>query len=185
MPAGVIITDASGTVAKNNEAMDRIWRREMLSTENIENHGYIAYHKDGREYKPEEWPLTRALLDGEKIVGEEMVILRGDGTKGTVHVSSAPIKDKTGKIIAGVVLDVDITDLKHAEEVLRENQTLLRAIMDSATDPVYVKDGESRILLANEALAKVVGKPLEEIIGRTDAEYYGNTTVGQILVSMI
>jgi PAS domain-containing protein len=104
MPVGVILTDASGEVVKNNEAMDKIWRRGMLPTENIESHGYVAYHKDGREYQPEEWPLSRALLYGEEIIGEEMLILRGDGTKGSVNVSSAPIKDETGQIIAGVVL---------------------------------------------------------------------------------
>jgi hypothetical protein len=50
-----------------------------------------------------------------------MLILRGDGTKGTVHVSSSPIKDKSGQIIAGVVVDVDITELKRA----RSRQVLL------------------------------------------------------------
>ena len=131
MPAGIILTDASGAVAKNNEAMDKIWRRKMLPTENIGNHAYVAYCNDDREYQPEEWPLTRALRDGETVVGEEMVILRGDGTKGTVHVSAAPIKDKTGQIIAGVVVDLDITERKRAEEALRESEAVLRSFFDN------------------------------------------------------
>ncbi|NTV29991.1 MAG: PAS domain S-box protein [Candidatus Omnitrophica bacterium] len=126
MPVGIIITDATGSVARNNEAMDKIWKREMLPNENTEKHGYVAYHKDGREYLPDEWPLSRSLQGGEDIVGEEMVILRGDGSKGVVHVSSSAIKDKNGKIIAGVVADVDITERKLAEDLLREDDARLR-----------------------------------------------------------
>ncbi len=125
MPAGIILTDASGEVAKNNEAMDKIWRREMLPTENIESHGYIAYYTDGREYQPEEWPLSRALLYGEEIVGEEMTILRGDGTKGMALVSSTPIRDETGQIIAGIVVDVDITERKQMEVALKKSENSL------------------------------------------------------------
>ncbi len=75
----------------------------------------------------------------------------------------------------------DITERKQAEESLRESQTLLRAVMDGTSDPVYIKDRESRIMLANQALAKVVGRPIEEIIGRTDSEYYDDPAVGQAL----
>ena len=120
MPVGVILTDAFGEVAKNNEAMDKIWRREMLPAENIKSHDYVAYHMDGLEYQPEEWTLSKALLNGEEIIGEEMLILRGDGSKGTVHVSSVPVRDKTGQIIAGIVVDVDITERKQAEEALKK-----------------------------------------------------------------
>jgi PAS domain S-box-containing protein len=116
MPVGIIITDASGSAARNNEAMDKIWRRKMHYTENIANHGYVANHPDGRQYELAEWPLTRSLQKEEKVICEEMVILRGDGTKGYIYASSTPVKDQNGQIIAGVVIDVDITELKKADQ---------------------------------------------------------------------
>ena len=85
------------------------------------------------------------------------------------------------KIIGATVVAHDITERKRAEKALRENQTLLNAIMESTPDPVYVKDDQSRIVMANPALAKVVGKPLEKILGRTDTEYYGDLATGQAL----
>jgi PAS domain S-box-containing protein len=78
-------------------------------------------------------------------------------------------------------LEAEIAAREKMGEALREKQTLLRAVMDGTTDPVYAKDRESRILMANEALAKVVGKPLEEIIGRTASEYHDTAAVGQML----
>ena len=166
MPAGIIVTDASGEVAKNNEAMDKIWRREMLPTENIESHGYVAYHTDGREYQPEEWPLSRALLNGEEIIGEEMTILRGDGTKGTVHVSSVPVRDETGQIIAGIVVDVDITERKRTEEMLRLSEE--RFAKAFATNPAAIamtrlEDG--LIMEVNDTWLTMFGYSRDEVIG--------------------
>ncbi len=88
---------------------------------------------------------------------------------------------KDGKPEGAVVVAHDITERKKAEEALHRSNTLLNAIMESTPDPVYVKDDQSRILMANPALAKVVGKPLEKILGRTDSEYYGDLDTGQAL----
>ncbi|HVN97818.1 MAG TPA: ATP-binding protein [Syntrophorhabdaceae bacterium] len=73
------------------------------------------------------------------------------------------------------------TSLAEREAALRESQSLLRAIMENTSDPAYVKDAQSRILMCNPAMGKVVGKPLDEITGKTDSEYYGNPVVGEIL----
>jgi PAS domain S-box-containing protein len=70
---------------------------------------------------------------------------------------------------------------RRTDEALRHNQALVRSLLEGMPDPVYVKDRESRILLANPALALVAGKPLDELIGRTDTEYYGDAAVGQVL----
>jgi PAS domain S-box-containing protein len=161
MPAGIILSDALGTTAKNNTAMDRIWRRAMLRDENPQQHGYRAFHTDGREYELGEWPLTRALVKGEVTLGEEMTILRGDGTQGTVHVSSAPIRDKSGKIIAGVVIDVDISERKEMEEQLAYQAGLLAQVQDA----VIANDEQMRITYWN--------KVAEETFGWTEAEALG------------
>jgi PAS domain S-box-containing protein len=157
MPVGVILTDESGAVAKNNAAMDRIWKREMLPHENVESNHYIAYHKDGSEYRPEEWPLTRALRNAEDIVGEEMLILRGDGTKGTVLVSSSPIQDKSGQIIAGVVVDVDITDRKLAEDTLQTTLRRFYTVLSSMYSAVLLVTENNHVEFVNQAFCDAYG----------------------------
>jgi len=128
MPAGIILTNEMGSQAKTNDAMDKIWRRSMATHENINEHGYVAYHPDGTSYKPEEWPLTRALINNELVIGEEMTFLRGDGTLGTLLCSAAAAKDESGKTIAGVVIDSDITELRQAQNnVLYLNELAYKA----------------------------------------------------------
>ncbi len=166
MPAGVIITDASGAVAKNNEAMDRIWRRSMLPDENIDNHAYVGFHADGREYQFEEWPLTRSLRGGETIIGEEMTILRGDGTKGVIHISSAPIKDKNGNIVAGVVIDVDITERKRTEEALKSSERRFKDMFESSPIDMVLMNFDGTFIDINQAALDMHGfTSKDELIG--------------------
>lgn len=53
-----------------------------------------------------------------------------------------------------------------SSDVLRSPEWVLRAIMESATDAIILKDAEGRVLLANEASARVFGCPTEELIGQ-------------------
>ncbi|MGD0586354.1 MAG: PAS domain S-box protein, partial [Oryzomonas sp.] len=96
------------------------------------------------------------------------------------EVSNSPIHNADGTISKQAMI-TDITERKHAEGALHESETLLNAVMDGIPDPVYIKDQDTRILFANPAMARVVGKPLAEIIGRTAGEYFGDPGVGLAL----
>ncbi len=58
-----------------------------------------------------------------------------------------------------------------AEEALRESTRLLRAISDTSTDAIYAKDLSGRIRFANPATVEPLGKTLQDVLGRTEAEY--------------
>lgn len=75
----------------------------------------------------------------------------------------------------------DLIARVQAEDELRQSQSLLRAVMDGTPDAIYVKDKESRILMCNPALGIIVGSPVEDIIGKTDSEYYEDVSIGQLL----
>jgi PAS domain S-box-containing protein len=61
-----------------------------------------------------------------------------------------------------------------AEDALRDSNALLRAVTEGTDDWVYVKDRDGRLLLVNPAVCKAFGKPSEELIGKTLAEYVPN-----------
>jgi two-component system CheB/CheR fusion protein len=96
------------------------------------------------------------------------------------EVSNTPIHNSNGTISKQAMI-TDITERKQAEGALYESKILLNAVMDGIPDPVYIKDRDNRILFANPAMARVVGKPLAEIIGRTASEYFGDPDVGLTL----
>jgi PAS domain S-box-containing protein len=59
-------------------------------------------------------------------------------------------------------------------EELRDRKALLQAVIDGSPDAIFLKDREGRMLLANPATLVNVGKPAEECIGKTDAEFLPN-----------
>ena len=59
-----------------------------------------------------------------------------------------------------------------AEADLVRATDLLRAIGTCSADPIYAKDVEGRFLFANPAVLAIIGKPLDAVLGRTDAELH-------------
>lgn len=126
MPAGVMIAEApSGKLIMGNGQVAQILRHDFLPSASIEEYkAYKGFHPDGRPYEPQEWPLARSIITGEVVTNEEIEILRGDGTRGALNVSSAPICDSSERIVAGVVSFFDITERKQAEQ---ERERLLES----------------------------------------------------------
>jgi PAS domain S-box-containing protein len=75
----------------------------------------------------------------------------------------------------------DITDRTAADEALRRSETLLRTIMEATPDPVFLKDAECRMVLANAATLRLIGKPAERVIGKTDCEFYDDRSIGEAI----
>ncbi|PYX02289.1 MAG: hypothetical protein DMG86_07680 [Acidobacteria bacterium] len=123
MPCGVMIAEApTGTLLLANKQVEEILRQPFPQAANIEEHGALHFNK--QPFKPEEWPLARSLATGEVVTDEEVEYVRGDGTPVFLSVSSAPILDREGRIIAAVVTFFDLTHRKGTEEVLRSTEKL-------------------------------------------------------------
>ncbi len=58
---------------------------------------------------------------------------------------------------------------------------ILRAVIEGTTDAVFVKDLQGHYLMINSAGARFIGKPVEEIIGKTDLELFSSDTGQQIM----
>lgn len=57
-----------------------------------------------------------------------------------------------------------------SEETLQERNTLLNAIIEGTHDAIFVKDRQHRYLVINTAGARVFGKSVEEVVGKTVSE---------------
>lgn len=64
-------------------------------------------------------------------------------------------------------------ELKVQTEKAAEERILLRTLINSMPDYIYVKDRQSRFLIGNKFMAKIMGaNSPEEIISKTDFDYY-------------
>lgn len=122
IPAGVMICEApSGRILYENERIEKNFGHRIVPPNSIEEYSkWEGFHSDNRPYAPDEWPLARSILTGEVVSGEEISIKRSDGTCMTLLVASAPIRNKAGDILAGMVIDHDITDRKRSADELQK-----------------------------------------------------------------
>ena len=83
----------------------------------------------------------------------------------------APLHDKAGRIIGTFGFSRDVTELKTTEEALATKRGLLDVLLAGIPDPVFIKDRESRFLLANPAIAKMMGSTPAGLCGKRDADF--------------
>jgi len=114
--------------------------------------------------------ILQRIGRGEKIEYFETERVRKDGLSILVSVTVSPIRDPDGRIQGASTIARDITDRKRAEEALKASEALLRNVIDSSTDFIFVKDRELRIILCNQAYAQALGKSVAEITGKFDIE---------------
>jgi len=190
LPAGIAIAEApSGKLLMGNAEFERIWGHPFIPAGGIaEYHHYRGFHQDGRPYTPEEWPIARALLKGEIVAGEEVIIERRDGTRRHALHNAAPLRNSKGAIEAAVMTLVDITDLKRAQaEVHRAEdfrERLLGIVSHDLRNPLsaiiasasFLRDDESlsdrqlravqRIARSADRMARMIGDLLDFTRGR-------------------
>jgi PAS domain S-box-containing protein len=65
---------------------------------------------------------------------------------------------------------------------LRQNESLLRTVMDNSPDPIFLKNRDSQMLLANPATLAVWGRGANEVIGKTIQEYVAVLEVGRAIM---
>lgn len=66
----------------------------------------------------------------------------------------------------------NIDDRKQAEQALQEQEALLRSVIETAPDVIFMKDLQGHYRFVNSAFAQTLGKLPEEIVGKTDAELF-------------
>ncbi|EXJ15940.1 PAS domain-containing protein [Imhoffiella purpurea] len=64
----------------------------------------------------------------------------------------------------------ELVDTRTAE--LRRQSQSLRAIIDNIPHMIWLKDRDGRFMAANRATAEIAGRPIEDLLGRTDLDIW-------------
>jgi PAS domain S-box-containing protein len=87
---------------------------------------------------------------------------------------NAALFDALADQISGVLKrELLFQEQARAEQELARERNLLRSLIDNIPDFIYVKDAEGRFLMANLALARLIGvvSP-KELLGKTDFDFF-------------
>ncbi len=121
--------------------------------------------------------LVDQLANMERMISGEIAdftmekrFLHKDGSWVWANLTISPAWEKEDLFRQHIVIIQDITQSKKAREELHQKSTLLKNILDSSEDLIFVKDRELRNVLSNRSFASMLGKEPEELIGKTDEE---------------
>lgn len=103
----------------------------------------------------------------------EFELRRKDGSTFHVLLNAAAIYDEYGRYLQSRSTVYDISERKKAQQAVAEERNLLRTVIDTVPDFIYVKDLEHRRVLNNAAHTRLFnGSSPADMIGKTDAEFF-------------
>jgi two-component system sensor histidine kinase UhpB len=108
----------------------------------------------------------------EQVAGEQRM-LRKDGSMLWVNRTVVLVRTASGEPRHFIGVYEDITDRKAAETALAHERNLLRSVVDTVPDSLFVKDREGRYLLLNRFAMKIRGiRDLSEGLGRKVGDFH-------------
>lgn len=164
----IIVINGAGAVIEWNPAAEQIFgytRREVLGQalapliipEELRAshaHGMIRFFETG------EGPVL-----GRRI---EVPARRQDGQIFPCELTITPMEIDGASIFTAYLRD--LTERKAADEAVITSHNLLRAVVDTVPESIFVKDLSGRYVMMNAAGANVIGLPIENILGKNDWE---------------
>ncbi len=99
-------------------------------------------------------------------------IVHKNGQVRWVRSTVVPRRDDRGQFVAYDGLVSDITARKLAEEKLVKSEAFYHSLVENLPQNIFRKDLNERFTFANQNFCRMLGRPLEAIIGKNDFDFY-------------
>jgi PAS domain S-box-containing protein len=113
---------------------------------------------DGTAYPDDECSIYRAYREGVRVHVEDEVFWKRDGSSVPIEYWSYPVLEH-GVVKGAVVTFIDLSERRRSQEFIRD-------ILETVDEGFLVVARDYTILSANGALSRMVGAPLDAIVGR-------------------
>src|SRR3981081_3292146 len=112
LPVGIVIVDAQGSVVRSNAAHRTLWGISPQTTNWRDYDQWVGWNpRTGERIQPHEWAVARGLPPGEAVRGELVECQPFHGGPRRFYLNNAaPVRDTAGRIIGGVIAELDITE---------------------------------------------------------------------------
>jgi two-component system cell cycle sensor histidine kinase/response regulator CckA len=146
----------------------RIWGVEGDPRYSAPEEFFELVHPEDRGFY---WKAFDDLRHGVSPPEYEYRIIRPDGRLAWLQTKMKLLRDESGQPARVVGVTIDITQHKNAEVRLRYSQDMFRRVFTNAPLGMALCDpATTRILKANESLARMFGYSPDQMTGRTSAE---------------
>ena len=168
LPDHIYIKDKQSRYILANQSMVDYLKKKSLDELLLKTDHDLYKATEAQAFYDEEQAV---IASGQPLMNQEMQQQTADGNSHYLLRTKLPMHDNRGNIIGIIGIEHDVTELKQAEAILAQERNQLRTLIDTIPDAIYIKDTQSRYLLANKAAIRLLGaNNLEDILGRTDHE---------------
>jgi two-component system sensor histidine kinase/response regulator len=170
LPDNIFVKDTQGRII-----IDNVAHRILLGVAKPEeSEGKTDFDFFAPELASQYFADEQAIIQsGQAMINREEPTVDPQGQKRWLLTSKVPWRNAHGEIIGIVGVNRDITERRLAEEALAEERNLLRTLIDTIPDPIFVKDTEGRLIVNNTAHARLLGAVSPEAcIGKSDFDFF-------------
>ncbi|GAA5484461.1 PAS domain-containing protein [Haloferula sargassicola] len=176
VPSSLYFKDLDSRFLRTNQKMAEWFRcghpGDMVGKS---DHDFFGKHADDA-LKDEREIIRTGLPIVGKIEFEEFQ----DGKQGWVLTNKMPFRDQGGKIIGTFGMSSDVTELMETRNTLERERNMLRSLIDSFPDRIFVRDPGRHYVLVNRPLAEWAGvSDPSEMVGRKPEEFFPQRVTGR------
>jgi len=166
---GIFQTSPDGRYLMANLALARIYGYDspeelMLTLTDISRSLYV---KPGRREE-----FVAAMQKSDVLTGFESQVFRKDGSIIWISENCRAIRDNLGRLLYYEGTVEDTTQRQMVETRLRDSETLYHSLVETLPQNIFRKDLKGRFTFANQHFCRALGRPLEEIVGKTDFDFF-------------
>jgi PAS domain S-box-containing protein len=165
LPIGVYACDVDGQILRVNRRAVELWGRtpRLLDPAQRFCGSFRVESLDGDFIPPEETPMARAVLGGERFEGAEAVVQNPDGKRWVARVNVAPLRGAGGVVVGAINCFQDVTQEHQMRLALERQQRTFNLAM------VASKMGTWRYTLADNVC--IYDKNAQQLYGLTEERF--------------
>jgi PAS domain S-box-containing protein len=144
-----------------SEECYRIWGFDPLQGPPYRAIVWKRIHPDDRDRMND---AVQEALRQKRDYAIEFRIVLPDGTVKYLETTGHHVFSARGELVQAIGTNVDVTERKRAEKVLRDSEAKIRRLVDANIIGIFIWDFDGRILEANEAFLHIVGYDHEDLV---------------------
>ena len=182
LPDPTMVIDVDGKVSAWNQAMEKLTEIHAASILGKGDYAYAVWFYG----KPRQVLIDLVLHDDQDSIRTlypnyrrnghtilaEIETQRPDGTRLQFWIDATPLFNQNGETIGAIESLRDVTHQKMIARALRESKNYFDAIINTISDPVFVKDRQHRFVTLNDGFCRFVKYTRENLLGKTDYDFF-------------
>jgi sigma-B regulation protein RsbU (phosphoserine phosphatase) len=166
---GIFRTTVEGRYVMSNAALARIYG--YASPEEL-MHGLTDISKSLYVQEGRRDEFVRLMQQHDTLTDFESQVYRKDGAIIWISENCRAVRDAHGRLLYYEGTVEDTTERRQVEENLRHSEALYHSLVETLPQNIFRKDAQGRFTFANQHFCKVLGRNLQEILGKTDFDFF-------------